>query len=87
MPGEDALSGGKDPGLAAGLDGAGEERGGEQVPLGGVCASPGLLQELPRDDVSKGHGEVVTPPPLPPSLPGRDFLFRCVILFVRTSAY
>lgn len=53
MPREDAHAGSKDPGLSAWLDGAGEGCGGEQVPFGGVCAAPGLLQELPRDDVSR----------------------------------
>lgn len=60
MPGESARSGGKDPGHAAGLDGAGEECGGEPVPSAGVCAAPGLLQELPRHDVSRaGSGDAV----------------------------
>lgn len=61
VPREDALGGGKDPSLAAGLDRAGEEHGREQVPLGGVCAAAGLLQELPRHDVSRGTER--SPPP------------------------
>lgn len=74
MPREDALSAGKDPRLAAGLDGAGEERGRDQVPLGGVCAAAGLLQDLPRHDVSRGHREVITSPPFTPPPQARLFI-------------
>lgn len=54
MPGESARTQGEDPGHAAGLGRAGEECDGEQVTSARVCAAPGLLQELPRHDVSGG---------------------------------
>lgn len=56
MPRENARPRGKDPGLAAGLDRAEEDCDGEQVTFGRVCAAPGLLQELPRNDVSRAWG-------------------------------
>lgn len=56
MPRENPRTWGKDPGLAAGLDRAGEDCDREQITSAGVCAAPGLLQELPRNDVSGKRG-------------------------------
>lgn len=56
VPRENARTCHKDPSVAAELDGAGEDCGGEQVTSARVCAAPGLLQELPRDDVSGAWG-------------------------------
>lgn len=74
MPRENAHSQDQDPGLAAGLDRAGEGCDGKQVTFAGVRAAPGLLQELPRHDVSRAWGFC------DPRLP-------FVILLVRTSAH
>lgn len=75
MPRENAHSQDQDPGLAAGLDRAGQDCDGKQVAFARVRAAPGLLQELPRHDVSRDF--------VSPSLVRPDF----VILLVRTAAH